>query len=335
MSHGFENELKTAVDVVRTAAVICRAVQQKISPDVLEKKDRSPVTVADFASQAVICKELRRAFPDAPIIGEEDATELRQPEKTPFLDVICSEIQAAGVDGSPDDVCSWIDHANASQFSSRYWTLDPIDGTKGFLRKEQYAISLALIVDGKVTVAAVGCPNLPAEELGDGTAEPGEDSGCLFSAVAGHGAFTQSFNPDSEPTRISVTDTTNSNDARFCESVESGHSSHSDSAKVAELLGITKEPVRLDSQAKYAIVARGEADVYLRLPTRPGYVERIWDHAGGLLVVEEAGGMVTDITGKPLEFTHGCGLEQNRGVVVSNKHLHGQVIDALKSVGVK
>ena len=334
MTQDLKHELKTAIEAVRTAAIICRSVQQKISPDVLEKKDRSPVTVADFASQAVICKHLKAHFPNDPIIGEEDATELRHPEKAEFLNVIRTEIQGAGIEGTDEDICGWIDHANADQYSDRFWTLDPIDGTKGFLRKEQYAISLALIVNGKVTVAAVGCPNLPAGDLTEAS-EPGSNSGCLFSAVAGSGAFVQSFEEDSEPVRITVSETTQSSDSRLCESVESGHSSHSDSAKVAELLGISKEPARLDSQAKYAVVARGEADIYLRLPTRPGYVERIWDHAGGVLVVEEAGGTVTDITGTPLDFTCGAGLETNRGVVVSNGNLHDSVIAALQQIGVQ
>ncbi|MEZ6046645.1 MAG: inositol monophosphatase family protein [Planctomycetaceae bacterium] len=112
----------------------------------------------------------------------------------------------------------------------------------------------------------------------------------------------------------------------MCESVESGHSAHGLSARVAEALGIQNEPVRLDSQAKYAVVARGEADIYLRLPTRPGYREKIWDHAGGVLLVEEAGGTVSDVTGAPLEFTHGHQLEQNLGVIVTNGKLQEAVV---------
>ncbi|MHC5543784.1 inositol monophosphatase family protein, partial [Singulisphaera rosea] len=59
------------------------------------------------------------------------------------------------------------------------------------------------------------------------------------------------------------------------------------------------------------------------------YREKIWDHAAGLLVVEEAGGVVTDIDGKPLEFTHGRELVANRGVLVTNGRLHHKVLDAL------
>ena len=123
-------------------------------------------------------------------------------------------------------------------------------------------------------------------------------------------------------------------EARLCESVESGHSSHSRSAQIAESLGITTDPVSLDSQAKYAVVARGEADIYLRLPTRKAYQEKIWDHAGGALVVQEAGGTVSDVNGKPLDFTQGYELTQNRGVVVSNGPLHDAVIKAVQAAGI-
>ncbi len=90
----------------------------------------------------------------------------------------------------------------------------------------------------------------------------------------------------------------------------------------------------MDSQAKYAVVARGEADIYLRLPTRADYREKIWDHAAGALLVTEAGGVVTDIAGRPLEFHHGRELTANRGVIVTNGCLHSQVIDAVRATGI-
>ena len=121
---------------------------------------------------------------------------------------------------------------------------------------------------------------------------------------------------------------------RFCESVESGHSAHGDAAEVAARLGITAAPLRMDSQAKYAVVARGEAEIYLRLPTRADYREKIWDHAAGALIVAEAGGVVTDIHGRPLEFHHGRELVANRGVIVSNGRLHARVIRAIEEIGI-
>ena len=85
----------------------------------------------------------------------------------------------------------------------------------------------------------------------------------------------------------------------------------------------------MDSQAKYGVVARGEAEIYLRMPTRADYREKIWDHAAGALIVEEAGGTVTDVAGRPLEFHHGRELAANRGVIVTNGRLHARVLEAL------
>src|SRR5262249_18453282 len=197
---------------------------------------------------------------------------------------------------------------------------------KGFLRNEQYAVALALIVEGRVTVAVLACPNLPRD--------PGNESevGAVFVAVRGQGACVVPLDGpgDEEPVRVTTRD--DPSGARFCESVESGHSAHGASAAVANRLGIVAAPLRLGSQGEDGVVARGEADVYLRLPTRADYREKIWDHAAGALIIEEAGGTVTDIDGRPLEFTHGRELAANRGVVVTNARLHQRVLDAISAV---
>lgn len=164
-----------------------------------------------------------------------------------------------------------IDRGNyAGGAKGRHWALDPIDGTKGFLRGGQYAVCLALIVDGIVQVGVVGCPNLPVQHT-----QPEGERGSLFIAVRGHGAFQRTFkNEVEEP--IQFADISTTSEATFCESVEAAHSSHGDAVEIAKLLGITREPVRMDSQAKYCSISRGDADIYLRLPTSKTYVEKIW-----------------------------------------------------------
>ena len=126
---------------------------------------------------------------------------------------------------SSADVCGWIDRGSASTYSRRFWTLDPIDGTKGFLRRGQYAISLALVVDGTIVVAALGCPNLPS--AGDNKQPPG----LVLHAVRNRGSWAAPLDsPAEQPRRISVSQTVDASQARFCESLESGHSSHDLSA---------------------------------------------------------------------------------------------------------
>ncbi len=329
MSQRLERERDIALEAVREAARLCVAVRKGDDLESLAKHDLSPVTVADFGSQALIGRLLAEAFPDDPLIAEEDAAELRKPENAPLRDQVVAQVRQIRPAADVDAVERWIDHGGARAYSERFWTLDPIDGTKGYLRGEQYAIALALIVEGRVAVAALACPNLPRL-----VGEPGQ-GGAVFVAERGQGAWTLPLTGDAavEPVAVRVSPRDDPSAVRFCESVESGHSAHGDSARVAERLGINADPVRLDSQAKYAVVARGEADIYLRLPTRPGYREKIWDHAAGALIVEEAGGTVTDIHGAPLDFTRGQALEQNRGVIVTNGRLHARVLNALDELG--
>jgi 3'(2'), 5'-bisphosphate nucleotidase len=316
----WERERDVAVAAVRRAAEVCRRVQSTIDPASLRKKDRSPVTVADFASQALVGRTLLERFPDDPVIGEEDAATLRD-GGTGFLANVAEQTGE-----SEADVLRHVDHGGATEYSPRFWTLDPVDGTKGFLRGEQYAIALALVIDGAVTVAALACPNLPV---------PGSDeSGVVFVAVRGQGATWQPAFAAGTPEPIAISIQGDPAAMRFCESVESGHSAHDQSAEVARRLGIGADPVRLDSQAKYAVVARGDAEIYLRLPTRKDYQEKIWDHAAGMLVVAEAGGVVTDVDGKALDFTHGRLLSQNRGIVVSHGPVHDRILTILREIGV-
>ncbi len=329
MEYAWEHELQTGLSAVRDAARICRSVQSTITLETFQKKDKSPVTIADFGSQAVVCRVIGDTFPNDTIIAEEDSAELQVLENADFLHRIHDEVCRHCVEASKDQICRWIDRGGATDFTHRFWTLDPIDGTKGFLRKEQYAISLALVIEGEIQLGILGCPNLGQ------TVKDDPQNGSLFYAIRGQGAFALPLEGEGEPRPIRVSRTSDPALARFCESVESGHSAQGASAQVAERLGITADPVRLDSQAKYAVVARGEADAYLRLPTKADYREMIWDHAGGVIVVEEAGGKVTDVTGAPLEFVHGHTLKNNRGVVVSNAKLHDVIIDTIRAVGVK
>ncbi len=153
----------------------------------------------------------------------------------------------------------------------------------------------------------------------------------MFVATKGEGTTVRTME-DAAELPIRVTDIDDPARASFCESVEKAHSSQSDSARVAALLGIEIVPFRIDSQCKYAAVARGDASIYLRLPTRKGYEEKIWDHAAGSMVITEAGGRVTDVRGDELDFSIGRTLRDNLGVIVTNGRLHDRVVDAVRSV---
>lgn len=327
-NHALAQELDTALAAVREAGLLCRSVQSLIDPGTLEKEDKSPVTVADFGSQALICRALGEAFPKDPVIGEEDSADLRQAGHESTLEQVVGHVRVQRPEADIGEVCRWIDRGGAKDYSPRFWTLDPIDGTKGFLRKMQYAISLALIIEGQIEVAALGCPNLGTELKGD------RGAGTVLLAIRGAGVWQLPLTEEGDPAAVKASGQSDATQIRFCESVESAHSSHSDSARIADKLAIVAEPARLDSQTKYAVVARGEAEAYLRLPRDNKYKEKIWDHAGGVLVVLEAGGRVTDINGKDLDFTQGYTLQNNLGVIVSNGLVHEDVLKTIKDLGV-
>jgi 3'(2'), 5'-bisphosphate nucleotidase len=375
----YQREIAGAIGAVREAARLCRAVRAEIAPEVLAKRDQSPVTVADFGSQALICRALAGSFPDDPVIAEEDSAVLRLSENRSILDDVLWQVRAVrslaessgqGAAINRDKVCRWIDHGATDAYCPRFWTVDPIDGTKGFLRGGQYAVALALVVDGEVAVAALACPNLdahdvaaaaggdepgreedggrarstgagrPAASLGSDSSIPLAGPGAVFFAIRGNGAFVMPCDPEpaagpaslASAVRLRVSDRDDPQAVRFCESVEAGHSAHGDAATVAGRLGIVSPPLRMDSQAKYAVVARGQAEIYLRMPTLADYREKIWDHAAGALIVAEAGGVVSDIEGRALEFCHGRELVQNRGVIVTSGRLHERVLSAVRSV---
>ena len=316
-------EREVGLAAMRMAASLCEAVRAQMvvgtGPDKLDKLDRSPVTVADFGVQALICQLIEQAFPHAVIVAEEDSSALREAGNTRQRSAVAQFVGAQLGEVTEELICRWIDRGRGSP-GDRFWVLDPIDGTKGFLRHDQYAVALALIEHGQVQLGFLACPVLPYAR----------GSGLILVAEKGHGTALYALDGTCLG-QAQVDAMKQPSQARLAESVESAHTNRGLSGQLCAALGITAEPVRMDSQAKYAAVALGQADVYLRAPNdrTPDYREQIWDHAAGWLAVTEAGGSVTDVYGRSLQWTHGRRLEQNIGVVATNGHIHHAVIEAL------
>ena len=323
----YELERKIAIEAVLYACQLCSDVQQNLTEEhKLAKSDASPVTVADFGSQALIVSHVRQLFPHDSIVGEEDASALRQAPQALLRQHVVRLVHTINSRLTETDVLDAIDDgAKPCDFTGRYWTLDPIDGTKGFLRGEQYAVALALVENGEPVLGVLGCPNLPVDNK-----EPGKGLGVLFIGVKGQGTWMRPLLGGNEmPVRVAQTK--NPTEARFCDSVEAAHASHDDHAKIADILGITIPSYRIDSQCKYAVVARGDASIYLRLTTS-NYLSWIWDHAAGVIVVQEAGGKVTDMFGRTLDFSPSRQLARNSGVIATNGLLHDAVIEAVQKI---
>jgi len=328
----FENEKRAAIAAVVKACRLTVNVQNSlISEDTITKKDRSPVTVADFGSQAIVINELTRQF-DYPFIAEESSKQLeKQPDvRAKVTQQVRQFIDLADGEAGEQQLMKIIESGNRKSVDARHWwALDPVDGTLGFLRRGQYAIALALFEGFEPVLGVLGCPALPAS-----FEREQEAVGWLLVAVKGQGAFAltiEQAEAGQQASRLAVSGETNAANSNRAESFEQSHSSHSLTDVIAAELGTSREPLRIDSQCKYSVVARGEATMYLRLSSL-SYQEKIWDHAAGVLIVEEAGGRVTDFNGNRLDFSRGSTLSGNTGIVCTNGHLHERVLQAIKQV---
>ncbi|KAK4233748.1 hypothetical protein C8A03DRAFT_47773 [Achaetomium macrosporum] len=142
----------------------------------LAKQDDSPVTIADFAAQALLISGLAKAFPDDGFLGEEDASALRDPKNKDMLAKVWELVDRTSLRdarseaklGKPRDVKEMLAFLDRGQEDGkrrgrRYWVMDPVDGTSAFMKGGQYAIALALVQDGVELIGVLACPNLRFE----------------------------------------------------------------------------------------------------------------------------------------------------------------------------
>jgi len=322
-------ESRFAFTAVRQASLLISQVHAEVvtamTPD-----DRMPVTVADFASLALVGALLTKLLPNDVLAAEDDVETLRAVATDEILAQITAFVARFQPDTTLKKVLEWVT-LGAGAPSKRYWVLDPIDGTKGYLRGGQYAVALALIMDGQVQLGALGLP-----ALCDGYRPDPYGTGSLILAARHQGAWVTSLSSPGEFERLQVSNRSNPALARIFRSFESSHTDLAKLEAIVEAMEVEPEPVGMDSQAKYAIVAAGKGEFVLRLPPagNPGYREKIWDVAAGALIVKEAGGKVTDLQGKPLDFSTGREMCNNVGVLASNGVLHAAMLETLRSVGV-
>ncbi len=321
-------EINFVIQAVRQASQLAAKIQSELVTSNIVKEDRSPVTVADFASQAIVAHRLNQTFPNDALVAEEDATALRQPQAQEVLDRVVQYIRQIEASATPQGICQWIDYGKGNP-KKRYWTLDPIDGTKGFIRGDQYAIALALIVDNQVQIGGLGCPKLNQQAQVDHNG-----SGSIFIAVRNQGAWSIPIENPTHFERLEVSQITDPSQARLLRSFESGHTNVAQIDQFIQKFGLKHPPISMDSQAKYAVLAAGKADLLMRLltPAQPNYREKIWDQAAGSIILEEAGGRISDINGKPLRFEYDRCLIHNQGILASNGHLHPRALQTLQAI---
>lgn len=310
-------DIAFALESVSCAAELVVRVRKEMSGISLTKNDRSPVTVADLGAQALVAARLAEVFPGDELVAEESSAVFQTPEGKEALEKVLAYVRRFRPDATADSVVRWIDRGKGEP-KGRFWTLDPIDGTKGFLRGGQYAVALALVEDGDIKIGVLACPELWGGSL------------CLAEKGAGSWQGPLGQKTGFKPMKVSGCQ--DASNAVMLRSFEKTHTDTRQMDNAVNRLSITREPVLMDSLAKYAVLASGGADILARFPFpgNPPRPEWIWDLAAGAILVEEAGGKVTDLDGKPIDCTRGRQLSANRGVLATNGHLHNACLEVLK-----
>ncbi|KAJ5161438.1 hypothetical protein N7492_006830 [Penicillium capsulatum] len=347
-SPAYAKELHLASLAVQRAALLTKQLLSAVDKGSLDKSDATPVTIADFAAQASIIAAIHNAFPDDQFVGEEDSTALRQDpvllERTwelassVHLDDEASEALLHTPE-TREEMLSLIDLGAKGECGrvGRTWTLDPVDGTATFMRGQQYAVCLALVENGVQQIGALGCPNLHleagrvAEELVDSNGY-----GQLLTAVAGQGVTIRPMGTGAllpgqalDP----VAQITDASAVRFVDTQAAVTQNLELHGRVAAQLGaVWPNPVDLwSAQMRYiAIAVRGGCNAFIKVPLKETYRSKIWDHAGGMLIAQELGVVITDLEGHPVDCGLGRILAGCHGMVVAPASIHGRVLEEVR-----
>lgn len=351
----FSKELQIAQLAVQRASLLTKRVLAQVDNGALDKKDKTPVTIADFGAQALIIAAIHASFPDDEFIGEETSEVLRK--DTSLCERVWNLVKSTKLDHddaealleTPATAESMMDIIDLGKGTGgrmgRVWMLDPVDGTATFMRNQQYAVCLCLTVDGRQKVGVLGCPNL---NLDDGKVsemsvpKQGEGSGYLLSAVAGQGAMMTPLTagrlgmPKVISARTSIRDAEGEwDDLDFVESTGSKSLDLALHQKIAASLSPSSKWPGTDlwsSQMRYVAMAVGGGDIMLRMYAGKGHHSYVWDHAGGFLIFEESGGKVTDLQGREIDFGCGRTLSGNDEMVAAPAIVHDAVLSRVREV---
>jgi 3'(2'), 5'-bisphosphate nucleotidase len=269
----YEPELAAALQAAESAgrAVLEQYERFEVIPD-------APATIstdADRQAQEIILTALHAAFPADAFCAEET---------TPTLATL----------------------GDAARTGQRIWIIDPIDGTRGFARKNgEFSVMVALVEGGRTAVGVV--------------LEPAH--GRLTYAVQGGGCWCRDGG-EARPCRVSTID-----QLAQMTLVQSRPRDRSKPTRPVRALAPATVLETYSAGIKLALVARGEADVYVN--TYEAF--RDWDVAAGHILVEEAGGKVSGLRGETLEYGK-PGAWQRSGLLATNGHLHDATLEGLKAV---
>jgi 3'-phosphoadenosine 5'-phosphosulfate (PAPS) 3'-phosphatase len=282
----------------------------------ITKRDGSAVTMADFAIQAILTHHLLTWSGAAGFICEESAAGMLSAQREDVIDWYVRTVGLHCGTTSQAEAIALLDPPAPA--GADWWVIDPIDGTAGFVAGSHFSVCVARVTDGVVRLGAVLSPRLTmhsveVDQRGGGVTVLAERGKGAWLAV-GDSMTRLRRQPFAPPLRWARS----MNRRRTVSRLQS----------VVDGLQMPVESIPIDSQCKYALVSMDRADLTLRLPRQDG-PEHGWDHLAGALVAQEAGAVVTDILGRPLDASKGSLLSANVGIVCAPPEVHPRLIEVL------
>lgn len=299
----YYEELRLAIDIVNTASEITEWFR-RFGFQSYQKEDGSPVTVADYATQIYIINRITEKFPNDQIIAEEDDISL-------ISDITKSSINSCYEALNIGDKIN-IENALIKDYkhSKRQWTVDPIDGTKGYQKGLFYAIGIGFMINSNPKICSIAVPNYSKLVKAIFIAE--KDQGSKFSI------------DNSEFKPIKVSEQSILKEAKMCQSLHYNKPWVIDFANHVEITNF----VQIDSMAKFCKVADGTADFYIKPMNKSR--SYAWDFLPGTLLVKEAGGSITDLRGNAIKFKNNKCIVSAPGLIASNSLIHNDIIANIK-----
>jgi len=271
MGLSYQREIEVATELARAAGVVLLRHYQ--SPFLVEQKvnalqETEEVTAADREANELIVGRLRKEFPEDGILAEESTDTEHRLEK------------------------------------NRVWLIDPMDGTKNFIRRDgDFAVQIGLAVNGE---SVLGTVYQPVREV-------------LYRAVRGDGSWIEEKNDAAR--RMSVSSRTNANEMVLASS-RSHRSPRME--RVVSQFQFRNEVRRGSVGVKIGLITEQQADLYLHLSPST----KQWDTCGPEIILQEAGGRLTDLFGQPLRY-NGIRIDNRNGIVATNGAAHEMVIENL------
>jgi len=267
----YKPEIAVATELARAAGAVL--LRHYNSPFLVEQKvnalqETEEVTAADREANELIVGRLKREFPEDGILAEESTDTEHRLEK------------------------------------DRVWLIDPMDGTKNFIRRDgDFAVQIGLAVNGE---SVLGTVYQPVREV-------------LYRAVRGSGSWIEE--KDRAARRMSVSHRTNPNEMVLASS-RSHRSPRME--QVVSTFQFKNEVRRGSVGVKIGLITEQQADLYLHLSPST----KQWDTCGPEIILHEAGGRLTDLFGQPLRY-NGIRIDNRNGVVATNGAAHNMVIENL------